>query len=100
MYDAGRCYARCRPDRAGSTEPRRPRVALRAGVGLLGGWCQTAPVAWRAAGPVRFVARRLNTSSIRPPRASRPGLLAPPGLGPPFNTSLLVHRYGLLTRGR
>ena len=44
---------------------------------------------WRAAGPDRFVARRLNTSSIRPPRASRPGLLAPPGLGPPFNTSLL-----------
>ena len=47
---------------------------------------------WRAAGPVRFVARRLNTSSIRPRRASRPGLLAPPGLGPPFNTSLLEIR--------
>ena len=44
---------------------------------------------WRGAGPVRFVARRLNTSIIRPLRASRPGLLAPPGLGPPFDTSLL-----------
>src|SRR5664279_1747299 len=53
---------------------------------------------WRAAGPVRFVARRLNTSSIRPPRASRPGLLAPPGLGPPFNTSLLEDRVGSATR--
>jgi hypothetical protein len=60
---------------------------------------------WRAAGPVRFVTRRLNTSGIRPRdlpptlppprssrprRASRPGLLAPQGLGPPFNTSLLA----------
>jgi len=27
-------------------------------------------------GPARFVARRLNTSSIRSPRASRPGFLA------------------------
>ena len=30
---------------------------------------------------------------MRPPRASRPGLLAPPGLGPPFNTSLWPRSY-------
>ncbi len=66
---------RSRQPRRAGRDPGRARRG-----GWLGGWCQTAPVAWRAAGPARFVARRLNTSSIRPPRASRPGLLASPEL--------------------
>jgi hypothetical protein len=42
----------------------------------------TLPTRLAAAGRIRVVARRWNTSSIPPPRSSRLRLLARPGLGP------------------
>ena len=44
----------------------------------------TLPTRWAAAGPVRFVVRRWNTSSIPPPLSSRAAAPRAPWLGPEF----------------